>query len=102
MAVLNRGKSVFNTYCIVCHGPNGLGDGYIVPKYPRPPSLQSDRIRNYPDGSIYHVISMGQNNMPSYASQISPGDRWATIYYVRALQRSQHPSADDIKAAAAE
>jgi mono/diheme cytochrome c family protein len=100
--VLARGQSVFNTYCIVCHGPNGEGDGYIVPKFPRPPSLQSDKIRGYPDGSIYHVISMGQNLMPSYASQISPGDRWATIYYVRALQRSKHPSADDMKAAAAE
>lgn len=97
--VLVRGQAVFNTYCIVCHGPNGEGDGSIVPKFPRPPSLQSDKVRGYPDGSIYHVISMGQNLMPSYASQIAPGDRWATIYYVRALQRAKHPSAEDLKAA---
>jgi mono/diheme cytochrome c family protein len=99
MTVLNRGKSIYNTYCIVCHGPNGEGDGYIVPKFPRPPSLQSDKIRNYPDGSIYHVISMGQNLMPSYASQIAPGDRWAAILYIRALQRAKHPTAEDLKAA---
>lgn len=96
---LVRGQAVYNTYCVVCHGPNGEGDGSIVPKFPRPPSLQSDKIRNYPDGSIYHVISMGQNLMPSYASQISTQDRWATIAYIRALQRAKHPTAEDLKAA---
>jgi mono/diheme cytochrome c family protein len=99
MQVLKRGQVVFNTYCIVCHGPAGLGDGLIVPHFPRPPSLQSDKVRNWPDGNIYHVITMGQNVMPSYASQITPGDRWAVIHYVRALQRSQHPSASDVKEA---
>lgn len=100
--VLERGKVVYNTYCIVCHGPTGLGDGYVVPKYPRPPSLQSDKIRNAPDGHIYHVVTVGQNLMPSYASQITPADRWAMIHYLRALQRSQHPSPQDVKAAEAE
>ncbi len=99
MAILKRGQYVFNSYCIVCHGPEGLGNGYIVPKYPRPPSLQSDKIRGWPDGNIYHVITMGQNTMPSYASQINPADRWAVINYVRVLQRSQHPTAEDIKEA---
>ena len=97
MSVLKRGQYVFNTYCIVCHGPNGQGDDLIVPKFPRPPTLQSDKVRNWPDGNIYHVITMGQNMMPSYASQIAPGDRWAVIHYVRALQRSLHPTAEDVK-----
>ncbi len=95
--MLARGKVMFNTYCMVCHGPNGEGDGTIVPKFPRPPSLQSDKIRNYPDGSIYHVISTGQANMPSYASQVSTGDRWAIVHYIRALQRSKRPTAEDLK-----
>jgi mono/diheme cytochrome c family protein len=96
-AALARGQAIYNTYCLVCHGPQGEGDGSIVPKFPRPPSLQSDKIRQYPDGSIYHIISMGQNLMPSYASQISGGDRWAAIYYIRALQRSKRPTAEDLR-----
>ena len=100
--VLKRGQAVFNTYCIVCHGPAGEGDGYVVPKYPRPPSLQSDKIRNYPDGKLYYVMTKGQNIMPSYASQIAPVDRWAIAHYVRALQRSKHPTAEDLKEAEAE
>jgi len=100
--VLKRGQVMFNTYCIVCHGPNGEGDGSVVPKFPRPPSLQSDKVRGWSDGRIYHVISMGQNLMPSYASQIATADRWSIIYYIRALQRSKHPTPEDLKAAGQE
>lgn len=101
-SVLARGQVIFNTYCIVCHGPAGEGDGTIVPKFPRPPSLQSDKIRGWPDGQIYHVATMGQGLMPSYASQIAPGDRWALIHYIRALQKSKKPTAEDLKAAEAQ
>lgn len=96
--VLMRGQAMFNTYCIVCHGPNGEGDGLVVPKIPRPPSLQSDKIMKYADGSIYYIIMRGQNIMPSYASQIAMNDRWAIIHYIRALQRSKHPTPEDVKA----
>lgn len=96
--VLMRGQVMFNTYCIVCHGPNGEGDGFVVPKIPRPPSLQSDKIMKYADGSIYYIIMRGQNIMPSYASQIAMNDRWAIIHYIRALQRAKHPTPEDVKA----
>ena len=96
--VLERGQKVFNTFCIVCHGPAGEGNGYIVPKFPMPPSLQSDKVRNWPDGAIFQVIKNGQNLMSSYASEIVEEDRWAAIHYIRALQRSKHPTPDDLKA----
>ncbi len=98
--VLARGQAVFSTYCLVCHGPGGEGDGSIIPKFPRPPSLQSDKVRGWADGRLYHVVSTGQGLMPSYASQIDSGDRWALVHYVRALQRSKRPTSDDLKAAA--
>lgn len=97
-AVLERGQKMYNTYCIVCHGPTGLGNGSVVPKYPAPPSLQSDKIREYPDGKIYHVITRGQNLMWSYANQVDPTDRWAIIHYIRVLQRAAKPTAEDLKA----
>jgi mono/diheme cytochrome c family protein len=98
-AVLERGQLMFNTYCMVCHGAYGEGDGSVVPKYPRPPSLQSEKILGYPDGKIFHVITRGQNLMPSYASQIARADRWAIIHYIRAIQKAKNPTAADLKAA---
>ncbi len=97
MENFQRGKALYNTYCIVCHGPTGEGDGFIVPKFPRPPSLHSDKVRNWPDGRIYHVISAGQNLMPSYAGKVTPSERWAIILYVRALQRAAQPTPEDVE-----
>jgi mono/diheme cytochrome c family protein len=95
--VLESGRKYFNTYCIVCHGALGDGRGFIVPKFTQPPSLLSDKIRNWPDGRIYHVITLGQGLMPSYASQVLPRQRWAIIHYVRALQRAAAPTKEDLK-----
>ena len=103
---LMEGKKLYNTYCIVCHGKFGEGDGLVAslkdwprPLYPRPPSLQSDKVRDYKDGQIFHVISMGQNLMPSYAEKLNEEERWQVIHYVRALYRAKHPSAEDLKKA---
>jgi mono/diheme cytochrome c family protein len=100
-AVMARGQRVYGNTCIVCHGPQGDGQGSIVPLYPMPPSLHSAKVRGWPDGRIFHVISRGQNLMPSYATQIVPEDRWAVVHFVRALQRSHLPSATDTTRAGA-
>lgn len=97
-ANLLRGQKMYSTYCAVCHGNRGDGDGYIVPKFPRPPALHSEKVTKWSDGRIYHVITMGQNAMPSYASQISSEDRWAIINYIRAIQRAVNPNAEDLNA----
>ncbi|MDZ4677066.1 MAG: cytochrome c [Oligoflexia bacterium] len=96
--VLERGQKVFNTYCIVCHGAKGDGQGSVVPPYPRPPTLLSDKIQKWPDGHIFHVITRGQNLMPSYAVQVAPEDRWAVAHYIRALQRAANPQPEDLPA----
>lgn len=95
-ATLALGQKTFNTFCIVCHGPTAKGNGLIVPKFPMPPSLHSEKVTNWTDGRIYHVITMGQNLMPSYASQIKREERWAVIYYLRALQRASNPTPEDM------
>lgn len=97
-ALLLRGQQLFNTYCAVCHGETGDGAGYIVPKFPQPPSLFSEKVNNWSDGRIFHVITRGQNLMPSYASQVSAEERWAIISYMRVLQKAAHPTAADLKA----
>ena len=96
--ILLRGQKMFNTYCVVCHGQYGEGDGNIVPKFPRPPSLQSDRVKNFAQGRFYHIMTMGQNLMPSYASQITRKDRWAIARYIKVLHRAKSPTSSDIKA----
>ena len=83
-----EGKRLYETFCFVCHGARGQGDGPLVPKIPNPPSYTSNRLLAMPDGQIFHVITMGSGKMPSYASQISSDERWQIINYIRSLQRS--------------
>lgn len=86
--VLQRGAFVFANYCAVCHGLDGKGMGPVAQRgYPPPPSLLAQHALDMKDGQIFHVLAFGQNNMPSYAGQLSREDRWMVISHVRALQR---------------
>jgi mono/diheme cytochrome c family protein len=79
---LHEGEGLYKTYCLICHGPEGKGDGPLVGKIPTPPSYTSDTVIAFPPGRIYHVITMGSRKMPSYAPQLSPDDRWKIVTYV--------------------
>lgn len=87
--LLKVGETKFNTYCIVCHGPQGKGDGLVAAKMLlKPPPLISDKIIGYNDARIYHIITDGQGVMSSYAYQmVNEKDRWAVVNYVRSLQK---------------
>lgn len=95
--ILERGQKMYNTYCIVCHGSKGTGEGSAVPPYPRPPSLLSEKVTQWKDGNIFHVITCGQNLMPKYNTQVASSDRWAMIHYIRALQKAGAPTNEDLK-----
>jgi mono/diheme cytochrome c family protein len=102
MPNLQRGEQVYNTFCVTCHGYKALGDGLAtgLGRLAAPPSLHSAKVTEWSDGHIYHNITMGQNKMPSYASQIKPADRWAAVLYVRVLQRALAPKPGDLPATA--
>lgn len=85
-AELLRGRSVYETICVVCHGPQGQGDGPIIGRFPNPPSLRAEHARNLPDGQIFHIVTRGQGVMPGHAAQVLPEDRWRVILYLRELQ----------------
>ncbi|HYG99986.1 MAG TPA: cytochrome c [Terriglobales bacterium] len=88
--VLERGRERFNIYCSPCHSRSGDGNGMIVQRgYRRPPSLHVERLRKAPLGHFFDVMTNGFGAMPDYAAQVSPGDRWAIVAYIRALQLSQ-------------
>lgn len=92
-AALARGEAVYLTYCEVCHGLQGKGDGPVAQRgYPAPPSLLAPNAMNMKDGQMFHILTYGQNNMPSYASQVLREDRWKVIAYVRTLQRQGTPA----------
>lgn len=93
---LKLGKEKYNIYCSPCHGYLGEGDSRLNNQFPNPPSLHSEKVRNWTDGRIYHVLVEGQNVMPSYSRQLSREERWAVVNYLRVLQRSQNAKETDL------
>jgi mono/diheme cytochrome c family protein len=84
---LAEGQELFQTFCVVCHGAQGEGDGPLIPRIPNPPSYSSSRVRNMPAGQIFHVITFGSGRMPAYASQVPQRERWLIAAHVQTLQK---------------
>ncbi len=98
--LLARGRNRYNIYCQPCHG--ALGDGNGITKHygmGATPSYHDDRFRQMPEGEIFNTITHGKSTMLSYADKLTPHDRWAVVAYVRALQRAEQGSVNDVPAA---
>ena len=91
---LNRGQAVYQTFCLVCHGERGHGDGPVSMAgggpFPGVPSLVDPARPHMSDGAIYGMIveatRMGRGSMPRYGDKIHGTDRWDVVNYVRSLQ----------------
>ncbi len=95
-----RGSVAYAVYCQPCHGASGLGDGMVARRgYPPPPSLVIEHAVNMKDGQLFHIITLGQGNMPGHAAQVSREDRWKVINYVRSMQAaaSRQPAGAESK-----
>lgn len=97
--VLAHGRFVFENICITCHGPRGAGDGNVTALFPKPPSLMTQKVRDWPDGQLFHRPMRGQGSMPSHARQVDARDIWSVILYIRQMQ-SVEPVAPPLPAAA--
>jgi mono/diheme cytochrome c family protein len=102
--LMTRGKQRYEIYCSPCHGFDGRGNGMVPARVAQ--SGGNWLARNLidpaagsvtmPNGQLYNTISNGYNTMMGYAAQITHSDRWAIVAYVRALQRAQNASLDDV------
>jgi mono/diheme cytochrome c family protein len=96
-AVLERGQQRYDIYCMPCHGETGDGNGIVVARgFPSPPSYHIERLRNAPVGHFFNVMTHGYGAMYSYASRVTPEDRWAIAAYIRALQLSERATLADV------
>lgn len=106
MAMIERGGQRYDIYCSPCHGLAGYGDGMVAKRadqllegtWTPPTSFHTDLVRQRQAGHLFNTITNGIRNMPAYGPQIPVSDRWAIVAYVRALQRSQNATIDDVPA----
>lgn len=66
--------------------------------FKQPVSFHDQRLRDSAVGYFFNTMTEGFGQMPSYASQVPPDDRWAIAAFLRALQYSQNASLADLSA----
>ena len=94
-ASTERGKVVFQSFCVACHGGDGVGNGPVAKRgFPPPPSLLTGKSLAMKDGQLLHILTFGQNSMPKFAAQLSPDRRWDVVNYIRLLQQQAKPQAE--------
>ena len=82
---LEKGKMLYDIYCVYCHGKTGAGDGTLVQRE-KILGVPIYKDRDITAGSIYHVIMYGRNMMGSHASQLTVNERWQVTMYVEQLR----------------
>ena len=99
-AEMKEAGRLFNINCAICHGEKAQGNGPISTsgKIGGIANLTLDMYVKMADGTMFHSITYGKNNMGSYASQLDRRQRWMIVKYIRTLQPK--PAAADTKATA--
>ena len=103
-AGVERGKDVYNKYCVICHGSKGDGKGLvgIIHRleqkglvwniYPRDLTVGTFKFRSTPTGclptddDLMRTVTSGilRSGMPSH-KDVSQGNREAVLEYIKAL-----------------
>jgi mono/diheme cytochrome c family protein len=90
-SLLDRGRDRYSIHCAVCHDARGEGHGFITERgYPAAPSLHLASVRSQSLDKYVQVMVQGKGIMPSFSWQLSPHDRWAVAFYIRALQVAEN------------
>jgi len=77
---LNKGKSIFNEKCSMCHGMSG--EGSIGPNL-----TDEYWIYGHDIGGVFNTISEGANNgMPAWKADLSPVEMQETASYILSLK----------------
>jgi high-affinity iron transporter len=85
---LARGKALYGTHCVACHGVQGRGEGPAARGLEPPPSNFHDggRMAQRSAYGLYNTITLGvQGTSMAPFRQLPDEDRWALAFFVSLL-----------------
>jgi mono/diheme cytochrome c family protein len=90
-----RGREIYEKYCLECHGDTGRGDGPRAPLLaPRPGNLVSAATSAKSDAELLGIITNGapRTAMRGWKDELTEEDRLHVLAFIRSLVRFQKPS----------
>jgi mono/diheme cytochrome c family protein len=95
-AALARGRTTYDTYCALCHGATGQGDGPAGASLDPPPAPVAMSSVRMGDDYLFWRISEGglhfKTGMPVWKAALSESERWDVIHYMRSLGAAPAPA----------
>jgi mono/diheme cytochrome c family protein len=94
-ASAQRGRTVYQQYCLACHGLNGDGNGPAVAGLRvRPPSFRNPQHFLAPgmDGAHFWVVQHGdgtQGGMPAWQGTLTDQQIWDAVNYIKQIAAGQ-------------
>ena len=81
-----KGKTLYETNCLMCHGERGKGDGPLgATLRPPPTDLTGPETRAKSDKELRTVIHEGRGVMPAWKFRLKEQDIQNVLTYIRAL-----------------
>jgi mono/diheme cytochrome c family protein len=87
-----KGKAVFQSKCLRCHGSEGKGNGPEADKDHKPADLTQIKTAENPDGVLFYKVWNGhapkpgsKGEMPAFKVQLPKEDIWRAVEYVKTL-----------------
>ncbi len=85
---VDKGKSVYETQCAMCHGKTGNGKGDLagvmhlkLSDFTKPATLEKRT-----DGELFAMINSGLGAMPAQAKRMKPKTVWDVVNFLRMLE----------------
>ncbi len=88
MGDAEKGKKVYRTNCLNCHGTKGRGDGPVAEHLKPPPAdLTSEKVQHAADKELLAIIREGKpgTSMPSWKGDLSDQHMRDALSYIRGL-----------------
>jgi len=90
-STISEAERLYLVNCGICHGSKLDGNGPLWkggdgPFPSAPKNFMADDMKSMAEGTMFHSVTYGKNMMGSYASQLSPKQRWMVIAYIKSNQ----------------
>jgi len=85
---VKKGKKLFSSMCVICHGFKGKGDGVAgAALNPKPANFTSKTIQAQTDGALFWKLTNGKAPMAAYKEMLTKEQRWQLINYIRTFKK---------------